>query len=62
MAQGVDIWIFCQQNEMVGRTIYFLHMTFVLMVMPVFAPFSLTANLHATWVGIGKYGNVTSVR
>lgn len=39
---------------MVGRTSYFVHMTFGLMVMPVFAPLSLTAQLHATWVGIGK--------
>ncbi|XP_075869688.1 uncharacterized protein LOC142879981 [Nelusetta ayraudi] len=41
-----------QMSEMVGRTTYFLHMTFVLMVMPVFAPFSLTAHLQATWEGI----------
>lgn len=53
---------FGQQSEMVGRTTYFLHMTFVLMVMPVFAPFSLTAHLQATWEGIGMYGVVTSMR
>lgn len=47
---------------MVGRTTYFLHMTFVLMVMPVFVPFSLTAHLQATWEGIGMYGVVTSMR
>lgn len=47
---------------MVGRTTYSLHMAFVLMVMPVFAPFSLAAHLQAMWVGIGKYRDVTSMR
>lgn len=36
-------------------------MTLDLMVMPVFVPFSLAAQLQATWEGIGMYGVVTSM-
>lgn len=53
------LFFFFQQNEMVGTIIYFLHMTFVLMVMPEFAQFSFSAQLWSTWVGIGKYEDAT---
>lgn len=44
-----------------GITVYSLHLTFGLLVLPEFAPFSHTAYLEAKLVDIGVYTDITFI-
>lgn len=44
-----------------GITVYSLHLTFGLLVLPEFAPFSHTAYLEAKLVDIGMYTDITFI-